>query len=448
MSMIWKALVLCGLALACVFVGEKGPDGQERMVAAVATERLFEIELPAGDVPGFSIDAKSSHGVKFYSGSAGLERVVNASLGGLTQAQADAARPVIRESLRGVAAAGSFWLDDPANTGVVFRGAGKGKTHIRPGSADATIVFDRHPGTVRLEGMTVHCGSRQGIFAGLAHPGVKPDPKFSLETQDVDVIADGVRTTWPVFTYGCRVEMRDGKIDGRNGLEHDYYGHGLTGNGATFVRMTFLAAAQAVKVRSDTTETMWAGPAVTVSVTGCTFDGWYEPHSSRGGGGIVLEGASANLYVQGSLFRNKGPNGAIPAAQRTRAIMVDDGSGDFWGVLDGKKGSGFAAGHILIRGNAFEVGPGTENLSIVIRVGNLSGGSHRIARSVRILDNGIYGEQLQLQLSNLAPGRLTIAGNNTEAIAARARSLGIDTRVEARIPLADRTIPVSEGLRR
>lgn len=423
MSSIVKGLVLLVLAISCVLAGQSGPDGESRvaMVAAVSTERLFEIELPAGDVSGFSID------VPQWTGHAPGQKYASAT-----------------------------WLSQ-GYTGVLFRGKGKGLTHIRPGSAEATIIVDRHAGKVRLADLTVHCGSRQGIFFGLAHPGVAVEPLFWLETQNVDVLADGVRTTWGVFGYALNADMRDGKIDVRNGLEHSAYFHGSAGKGWTWVRMTSLSAAEGFKVRSDRTETVWAGPNVTASLTACTFDGWYEPHSSRGGGGVVLQGASANLRVDGCLFRNRGgradPDGAgplqaIPSSQRTRAIMVDDGGGDFWGMLDGKPGQGFAAGHVTVRGSGFDVGPGSENLSIVIRVGNLSSGSHRIARSVRILDNGIYGENLQLQISNLAPNRLTIAGNNTEAIAARARALGIDTTFQAKIPLSDRVIPVSDGLRR
>lgn len=178
---------------------------------------LFEINLPAGDCAGFSID------VPGWTGHTNSQKLTSRT-----------------------------WLGE--HTGVVFRGKGKGVTHV-VGSTDSTIIFDRHPGTVRLENLTVHCGSRHGIFGGLAHPDRPIEPKFRLETQNVDVVASGVLSTWGVFTYQCDVDMRDGEIDVRNGLEHAYYGHGSAGKGWRMERMHFRSAAEGFKVRSDMSET-------------------------------------------------------------------------------------------------------------------------------------------------------------------------------------------------
>src|SRR6185503_3982455 len=184
-------------------------------------------------------------------------------------------------------------------------------------------------------------------------------------------------------------------------------------------------------------------PGARVWLSGCQFNDWYQPWSSRGGGGVVLQGAACDLLVTGCLFRNVGPSGTVPAAQRSRAIMVDDSGGDHYGMV----GGAFATGHIVIRNCGFEAGPGTDNLSILIRVGKL-GGPGLAAKSFTLTGSALYGENMQLQLGDIPTGKTKIAGCNTEALSDLAEMIGIDTTHQAKIPLANRVSNVSEGLLR
>jgi len=385
-------------------LGELAP----RPLPVKASRRLFVVDLPEGDVPGFTIDVP-----------------------GWTGHTADRKWT-------------STWLSEGYD-GILFRGKGKDKTRIVPNGVESTVMFDRMPGVVRFENLTVVCGSRHGIWAGLEHPEEDVEPLFRLETFHVDVLSSGPRTTWGVFTIQCDVDLRSGTIDTTNGLEHTLYVHGVAQFGVYLLNMTFRSTAECVKIRSSTTETR-AVPGAALGVQSCVFAFWYRDGSSRGGGGVVCQGTGLKgISVKGCFFRNLGPNGAIPSNQRTRAIMIDDGEGDYYSALDGTPREGPANGHVLIQFCGIETGPGSENLSIVIRCGNLGAG-HKVARSFRVLDCGVWGQRLQLQLSDIPSGKTVVEGNNTPALAELSRLYGVDTSHEALIPLPDHVIPLSEGL--
>ncbi len=421
-----------GRALEPLGFGAFEPEPEARaMFAATATERLFDVELAAGDVPGFSIDMLSAGPtVRYWSSEAAILRL----------------SPADQPRARVEAAPGSYWLDR-GFTGIRFRGRGQALSHVKPlaGGGWETIVVERHPGAVWLEDLHVVCGLTRGIYFGLKHPERPVEHAFKLATRNVLIDAPITSTVWPVFTYQAAVDMRDTTIDGRNATEHDFYGHGFAGAGIVWQRVRSTATAQGFKLRSDTSETVWARGLVTI--TGCTFDSWYLPRTWRGGGGTVFEGpgGDTDVAIVGNLFRNLGAVGDVPSSQRTRAIMVDDGTGDFWGT-GGAPRTGHAAGHILIRGNGIETGPGSENLSLVVRVGNLGTGPWSSCKSLRIQENAIYGRDLQLQLTHVPTGKLRVEGNNTPALEALARRYGFDTTHQAKIPLSTRVAPLSEGL--
>src|SRR6185503_13977578 len=275
-------------------LGELAP----RPLPVKASRRLFVVDLPEGDVPGFTIDVP-----------------------GWTGHTADRKWT-------------STWLSEGYD-GILFRGKGKDKTRIVPNGVESTVMFDRMPGVVRFENLTVVCGSRHGIWAGLEHPEEDVEPLFRLETFHVDVLSSGPRTTWGVFTIQCDVDLRSGTIDTTNGLEHTLYVHGVAQFGVYLLNMTFRSTAECVKIRSSTTETR-AVPGAALGVQSCVFAFWYRDGSSRGGGGVVCQGTGLKgISVKGCFFRNLGPNCAIPSNQRTREIMIDDGEGDYYSALDG-----------------------------------------------------------------------------------------------------------------
>jgi hypothetical protein len=81
----------------------------------------------------------------------------------------------------------------------------------------------------------------------------------------------------------------------------------------------------------------------------------------------------------------------------------------------------------------------------VIRVGGLGSGQ-KVAKSLLIDGNAIYGTRLQLQLGDIPTGKTIVRGNNTAEIEEYAFARGYDVSREALIPLAHKVIQVSEGL--
>jgi hypothetical protein len=369
---------------------------------------LYEIKLPEGDVLGFDIGGRWENGTRQYD-----PRV---------------------------------WLSQ-GYAGVRFIGAGKGKTHIRPSSGVwTTIGIDQHDGIVRFESLSLHGHGRAAIQAGRDNKaGVKK--KFKLELADFELIAEENsptygRVAWGIFSYQCNIDARDGDIWWGPAREHAFYGHAYAGpGGGRYERLRFHeCAAECIKGRFDPIETLWAGPKVTLAVIDCTFKDWYRPWSSRGGGGVVLQGVGCDVLIQGNEFW------APPDASHTRCIMVDDdpnhGIAAFYDVNTGQVGKGFATGNIVIRRNLFRAGPGTVNLTPCIRVGNLFAGTHKVAKSLLIEQNAVYGQNLQLQLSNIPS--LTVRENNTPQAKEYAQALGVDVTFEAGIPTHDAVIPLSK----
>lgn len=478
--------------------------GATAWAQVVEQPRLYVISLPAGDVPGWSIDFPN------WSGHA-PERKYSSSA----------------------------WLRDQDGDGVLdydgvlFVGAGKGVTHVRPAAlSEATVLVARHNGVVRIEGATIHCGRSQGVFFGLETPGVPIAPNFRLELQGCEVVSDppavapataslvsgkaprgppdgdgrsrrlwraaeeerfppGLRgeeigvynayrswlaspspsdepgeypvaalqaaspttTKWGIFAYQADVVLRDCAINIPHSAEHGQYSHGFARDGVLWERVHVRATgAEQLKLTARPWECAWV-PTARAIVRDSIFQRWYQPWSWRGGAGIVDQAAGIPLTVTRCLFKNPGANGSIPASQRTRCIMIDDGGDndgdgvrDFYGAGTGVPGQGFANGRIRIIECAFYAGPGIDSLSTMIRVGKNAAGPWLAAESFVLKGCALYGEKLQLQLRDVASGMLRVSECNTPALAAAVRPLGVVTTYEALIPLADRAIPASQGL--
>lgn len=412
-------------------------------------ERLFEIRLPAGDVPGWSIDVKASnlgYQVRYFSSRAGL-----------TPQEVAAAAP------------GSFWLDDgdgdgrPDYDGVRFVGEGWRHTNIRPpANADTTILVTQANSVMRIEGATIHCGSRRGILFGFEHAQPRLWPGFRYELERVHVRSrvapDGRTTKWGIQSYGADEWLQDVFIDVKHAAEHGTYVHGYAGRGSYRRRVVTIAGAECDKVTWRPWEAAWAEGAQIIRED-CHYIGWYFPWTDRGGGGFVGQGPSvARISFERCTFWNPGGVGTVPASSRTRAFMLDDGSDndqdgklDFYNAVGtettpaGVIGRGHSAGVVSIRQCLFYAGPGTENLSLLLRVGNLNPGGHYCASRFVLSDSALYGERLQVSVRNVAPGQARIVRCNTAQIETLAAGRGADVTHEAKIPLPDRVADVSEG---
>jgi len=456
------------LALALVLVAHRGGDSyplQEvgasipaatEQAAAFAGLRLYVADLPAGNVPGFSIDFPN------WSG-----------------------HPAARKF------SSSSWLRDFDGDGVrdydglLLRGRGIDVTNIVPGSADATILIERHPGVVVIQDATIHCGKSQGIFFGLEHRGMAVMPQFKLVLLRCRVVADPpsstgtpakspaassrpteavspVQTTtkWGLFVYQGDLVARGCTFDLRFSAEHVLYMHGFAHDGLEWTHNVVQASgAEQVKLTARPWEAQWV-PTARATITGSTFGDWYQSWSWRGGGGIVVQGAGIPVTVTGCTFKNTGCAGAIAASSRSRCVMVDDGGdndrdgvNDFYSyaalgdVPAGTPGQGFANGPISISDCVMYAGPGSENLSILVRIGKNGGGSWFAAPSFSLTDSALYGERLQLQLGGVPAGGISVSGCNTDTLRARAIALGMDVSSQAKIPLGSRVIDAGAGFR-
>ncbi|MEK9735741.1 MAG: hypothetical protein VW239_00295 [Candidatus Nanopelagicales bacterium] len=250
------------------------------------------------------------------------------------------------------------------------------------------------------------------------------------------------------------VVVTDSTIDLRHSAEHGQYTHGFARDGVFWARVHVVATgAEQLKLTARPWECGWV-PTARVVVKDSVFEDWYQPWSWRGGAGIVDQGAGVPLRVVRCVFRNPGPSGAIPASQRTRCIMVDDsadndgdGVRDFYGYETGRVGVGFANGPVRIRECAFYAGPGVDSYSILVRIGKLGTGNWLAAPSFSMTGCGLYGEKVQLQLRDCAPGGIVVADCNTKRLEELMPRVGVRVSSgEAVIPLADRVVPASNGL--
>lgn len=374
----------------------------------MAEPRLFEVRLPAGDVQGWQIDYESNTG----------------------------ARKVWSDE----------WLSQGYD-GVRYIGAGRGVTRIRPGGSWDTLAVERHPGIVQLEALSVHCARSTAIRFGISRREKPLIPSFRLIGRDVEIVADDPEDhrasgTWGLFSYMADIDMEGCLWDCAHLLEHANYHHGFAKTGLRWKSNEVLASgAECLKMRPDPTET-FATPKARALVEDSKFKNWYQPWSSRGGGGIVAQGIGIPLTVRRCEFW-----APLQDASHTRCLMIDDNGGAFWSSVTGSLSSGYATGAVLIEDSGFRAGIGTENYSLAIRVGPL-GSWQKVARSFTIRRCGIYGDHTQIQLVGVQPGHVLIETSNTPAIRSIAASVGMDVSMETMIPTAQRLVPVSEGLSR
>lgn len=368
-----------------------------------------EIALPEGDVQGFDID---------YSAGTGRTKYASA-----------------------------VWLDQ-GYAGVVFRGKGRDKTHIRP-VGDQAILVGRHDGIVTLQDLTVHCGSRQGIWFGLANKANPVDPNFRLRLRNVRIVADPPApssldrhtTVWGVFSYQADLDFDDVEFDLRYSAEHASYAHHFARAGLLWKRVRVIACgAEGCKVRNEPDEGVKV-PGAKIVVQHCSFADWNQPWSWRGGAGMTVQGGGYDVYVDQCRF--KAPS-TTPG--HAHSLMIDDGGGRFYSAKGGGVGEGFANGYVVVTNSGFHGGVGSDNYTPIIRAGNfLQNQPWKVAKGLLVRNCGAWGEHVQVQMSDLPQGKVSITGCNTPWLSEWARVHNIDTSHEAVVTLRDRIKPLSEG---
>ncbi len=358
--------------------------------------KLMEIRLEEGDVPGLNLGWVTTNGARRYNPQ--------------------------------------DWLSQ-GYAGVRFIGKGRDKTWIRNASWDSnTIAAGNFPGIVRLESLSIECATPdkgKGIHYGLplAKDGIprgSVDPSRSLQLFDCNVnaadrFAGEGSSTWGIFTYNVDVVLESVTIDGAFNNEHNLYAHGTAGQGIFVKDCDFKSSgAEGLKLRSDSSETLWAGPLVTVKVENTRFADWYQPWSWRGGAAIVVQGGAAHVDVKNCTFHPG--KGHDKAGDYTRSYcFAVSGEGDSYDILTGRISEGFGNGYVRLQNCLMESsGPGPSWLKTIARVGS-NAGSQIPAMGVLIKNCGIWGENMSVQIAQDIPF-WAIEGCNTERIAEYARA--------------------------
>lgn len=303
---------------------------------------------------------------------------------------------------------------------------------------------------VVLQDLRIFGGDSRAVSFGHQNLTRELLPGFELRAYRCEFIATAQsegRPKWLVFGYQFDGLFVDCIFDGYHLAEHDFYGHGSAGKGWAFIGCKFLSSgAEQIKVRSDSTETAYAGKLVRLIVRDCTFDDWGQEHSHRGGGaGIVVQGGAMHGLVERCVFTGGPANGVFQANERGHCVM---GSSDglSYDIDTGAVDTGYGNGHWVIRDCAFWAHSDVPWRNDIIRFGR-NGGTQKAAKSLRIERCGIWGQNVQLGVTEV--GRLTVTGCNTPEIALLCRErFGMDTRFEAYFPTATERIPLSRGISR
>lgn len=319
------------------------------------------------------------------------------------------------------------WLLN-GKVGVEFKGKGIDQTHIRCTHWDGvTIGVRQHPGLVVVRDATIHAGYEKAIHFGTS--GWTLVPAFGLLLQNCkieipDQRPDGGRTRWGVFTYIANC-MYDGvEITGAPLGEHNFYHHGTGGIGL-YMRHCKLnsSGAEGFKLRSarsynDThPETPWAGSNVAVIIEDTTIADWYQPHSWRGGAGIVIQGGACNFSAKRVKFYPGPGHSEASAARRSYCIAISS-EGDSYDIDTGALGQGHGNGHVQVKDCAMvSSGVGSSDYTMkIVRVGRNGGGQYA-AKSVAIEGCGVYGENMQVQLGDIGSGGIRIDNCNKPSMA-------------------------------
>lgn len=351
----------------------------------------------------------------------------------------------------------ALWLDDGDNAdpepddydGIKFVGAGVTATTIHCTSWDGTTVaVAQHAGIVQFEDLTIEAGFSKAVHFGLASRS-PPIAKFKLRMLRCAVFVppptEHGRTKWGLFGYNADVELEDCQLNAIFAGEHASYWHGFAKYGLRWTRVRVVGSgAECCKVRSDATETAWAGKQVEVRLEGCELRNWYQTWSDRGGAAVVLQGAAADLYITDCIFVAGPALEGLPASSRGKVVMVSS-EGESYDMLTGAIGTGYGNGYVSIKRSALYGGPGQENYTTLLRVGR-NAGTQLAARGVLVEASGLYGRMMNVQMKDIPPGKAVIRGCNTPSIKARATALGINTANECSITHPDHVAPVSEGI--
>lgn len=479
-------------------------DRAARAQAAAALPRLFTIDLPAGDVGSINVGwigkngaamnfdpeewlAQGYKGVKFRGQGVDVTHVRCTSWDGNTitvgrrrlivrfeqltlhagssrglffgeQNQGRARVPGFRVELADVRAV----VDEP---GEYFQREGKFHwtsgtgyrvsetvTATLEGVASSFRVTAATPIGVREQPVDQPDGQIRALELVQRGHYARPPPYQALPTSTNGsgtgtTITLGHRPTWLLFAYNADLLARRCTFNAREAVEHASYWHGFSEAGALVVDCDFEGSgAEGFKVRSDASETAWAGPNQWIILRDCTFRDWFQPWSWRGGAAIVLQGTGAHVLVERCTFWGGLPVGPLTGKDRCKAVMVSSEGGSY-DQETGAVGTGFGNGWVVVR-DCYAWGTSEVDWSNTIaRVGR-NGGTQRAARGFLLERSGLFGPKMIVQMGDVPSGMAVIRDCNGAAQIAYATGIGMPTSPEATFPTSSRRVPLSEGIRR
>lgn len=259
----------------------------------------------------------------------------------------------------------------------------------------------------------------------------------------------GARPKWLWFGYNADVFMQNVFSNAKQAVEHAAYWHGFAQYGAYVVNSTFFSSgAEGFKVRSDATETRWAGPNQAIYIADTNFRDYFQCWSWRGGAGIVLQGSNSHVVLERLHFFGGGDlncGGFYPNVQsnmRSLAVAVS-AEGNSYDQATGQVGVGYGNGHVWldkIAAYGMSAVDWRNNLIYVAR----NGGTQKSARSVTIDHSSLWGQKMFVNVNSIDPGTGVLRNSNTIALEEYAQSVGMDTSFEAVVPRST-LVPVSVG---
>jgi hypothetical protein len=385
--------------------------------------KLKEIELPEGDQTGFNVDwIQSGHNLKKYFSR--------------------------------------DWLDQGYD-GVLFKGQGIGATRLQnQHGVDEMIFVGPHNGIVAFKDLTMNFRSYYGrgraLHMGLANPNGPIKEKFCAVLENVEVNDIGIKDpttdthgTWGIFGYQCDWILKNVTVSMPLSHEHFCYGHGFAKKGASVVNLTVNGVGgEGLKFTARPSECRWVKDAL-IHVKNSVFKNWAGPNSWRGGGGTVIQGASANVFIENSRYYG---GTTMP---RGKCTMFDDSGVDFYGAINGVAGVGPANGHIYIKDTGCaldgESDPWNNNIAWI---GALAYSARQkpvhSARSLTIDGCGYYGKNTLWNISgpegDMIFGKVNFRNCNTPQIRNLMGNMGFRVDAETMIAHPGGLTPLSQGL--
>lgn len=374
-----------------------------------ATPNLFVINLGPGDHQGFNIDFDGWTGnqLKYHSVQ---------------------------------------WLSQGFE-GVLFKGAGRDLTRIRP-IADDNIFVGPHNGIVAFESLTIGCksvvGKGKAIHMGLANQPVHP--KFKCVLKDVKLDAEAP-FVWGLFGYQCDWELEDVTFEPTmaQGREHNLYAHGFAQTGAKFTNITMHGCgAECLKFTARPGECRWV-PNPVVHIKDSVFKNWYQDWSWRGGAGLVSQASTCHIVIENTLYYGNATN-----YNKSKCVMIDGNSGGDYNVNDGTIGNGPSTGHVYLKHVGMSGAAGPSWFTPIMRIGNNGGTNPQCALTLTMDQCGVYGMNRQIQIHSGSQdgfkGRGVIQNCNTPQIRDCLFARGMNVDHEAMIDRPGGFIPVSQGI--